>query len=120
MFRATAIFREEGLPEDLVYLALIESGYNPHAYSRSGAVGIWQFMRTTGRRYGLVIDWWIDERRDLRKLPNVVLTPHVASSTQEACRRTAQMALDDIRCAEAGHYEKMHLLNPEVVSRLER
>jgi len=65
--RIWEIFREEGIPEDLVYLALIESGYNPHAYSRSGAVGIWQFMPATGRRYGLVIDWWVDERRDLEK-----------------------------------------------------
>jgi len=65
--RMREIFREEGLPEELVYLALIESGYNPHAYSRSGAVGIWQFMKATGRRYGLVIDWWVDERRDLEK-----------------------------------------------------
>jgi len=65
--RIWEIFREEGLPEDLVYLALIESGYNPHAYSRSGAVGIWQFMEATGRRYGLTIDWWVDERRDLEK-----------------------------------------------------
>lgn len=65
--RIWEIFREEGIPEELVYLALIESGYNPHAYSRSGAVGIWQFMPATGRRYGLVIDWWVDERRDLEK-----------------------------------------------------
>ena len=61
------IFREEGLPEELVYLALIESGYNPYAYSRAGAMGIWQFMAPTGRRYGLVINWWVDERRDLEK-----------------------------------------------------
>jgi len=65
--RIWEIFREEGLPEELVYLALIESGYNPHAYSRSGAVGIWQFMEATGRRYGLVINWWVDERRDPEK-----------------------------------------------------
>ncbi|MEW6443838.1 MAG: LysM peptidoglycan-binding domain-containing protein [bacterium] len=61
------ILREEGLPEDLVYLALIESGYNPYAYSHAGAVGIWQFIPGTGRRYGLRIDWWVDERRDLEK-----------------------------------------------------
>ena len=61
------ILHEEGLPEDLVYLALIESGYNPYAYSCSGAVGIWQFMAQTGKRYGLKIDWWVDERRDLDK-----------------------------------------------------
>jgi len=55
---------EKGLPEDLVYLALIESGYNPRAYSRRKAMGLWQFMYHTGKRYGLKVDWWIDERRD--------------------------------------------------------
>ena len=58
------ILREKGLPEDLVYLALIESGYNPRAYSRRKAMGLWQFMYNTGKRYGLKVDWWIDERRD--------------------------------------------------------
>jgi membrane-bound lytic murein transglycosylase D len=58
------LFREKGLPEDLVYLALIESGCNPHAYSRRQAMGLWQFRYHTGKRYGLRVDWWIDERRD--------------------------------------------------------
>jgi membrane-bound lytic murein transglycosylase D len=58
------LFREKGLPEDLVYLALIESGCNPHAYSRRQAMGLWQFVYHTGKRYGLRVDWWIDERRD--------------------------------------------------------
>ncbi len=65
--RMKQILREEGLPEDLVYLALIESGFNPYAYSRAKAMGIWQFIPGTGRRYGLAINWWIDERRDLEK-----------------------------------------------------
>ncbi|MEN8145847.1 MAG: LysM peptidoglycan-binding domain-containing protein [Gemmatimonadota bacterium] len=56
--------REAGLPEDLIYLAMIESGMNPHAYSRAAAVGLWQFIRGTGRRYGLEISYWVDERRD--------------------------------------------------------
>lgn len=56
--------REAGLPEDLAYLAMIESGYNERAYSRARAVGIWQFIRSTGRSYGLVINGYIDERRD--------------------------------------------------------
>jgi len=58
------VFKEEGLPEDLAYLAMIESGCNPFAVSRAGAVGIWQFMERTARRYGLRIDFWVDERRD--------------------------------------------------------
>ena len=59
-----AKFRAGGLPEDMYYLALVESGYNPNAYSRAAAVGMWQFMTSTGRGMGLRIDWWVDERRD--------------------------------------------------------
>jgi membrane-bound lytic murein transglycosylase D len=54
----------EGLPGDLFYLALIESGYSSEAVSRAYAVGMWQFMRGTGRGYGLRVDSWVDERRD--------------------------------------------------------
>jgi membrane-bound lytic murein transglycosylase D len=61
------VLREHGLPEDLVYLALIESGFNPYAYSRAKAVGMWQFISLTGKRYGLRVDWWVDERRDPEK-----------------------------------------------------
>lgn len=60
-------FREKGLPEDLTYLVLIESGFNNKAYSRAKATGQWQFMKGTGKRYGLRIDRWIDERRDPEK-----------------------------------------------------
>ena len=56
--------REAGLPEDLVYKALIESGMNPDAYSRARAVGLWQFMSFTARKYGLEVSYWVDERRD--------------------------------------------------------
>jgi membrane-bound lytic murein transglycosylase D len=56
--------RDGGLPQDLVYLALIESGMNPNAVSRSRAVGMWQFIQATGVRYGLDVDPWVDERRD--------------------------------------------------------
>lgn len=58
------ILIEKGLPEDLVYLPLIESGFNVHARSPAKAVGPWQFIESTGKRYGLVIDWWRDERKD--------------------------------------------------------
>ena len=53
-----------GLPQDLIYLAMIESGFNQLARSRAGAVGLWQFMPGTARRYGLTVDAWVDERRD--------------------------------------------------------
>ena len=62
-----AIFQEQGLPRDLVNLAYIESAFKVHAYSRARAVGIWQFIGGTGRKYGLRIDWWLDERRDPEK-----------------------------------------------------
>jgi Transglycosylase SLT domain len=58
------VFREYGLPEDLAYLAMIESGFNPEAQSPAGARGLWQFMKGTGVRYGLVINGYVDERRD--------------------------------------------------------
>lgn len=59
-----AILREQNMPTDLVYIALIESGFNNHAYSRAAAVGPWQFIRSTGKRCGLMVDGWVDERRD--------------------------------------------------------
>jgi membrane-bound lytic murein transglycosylase D len=62
-----SLLREYGLPEDLVYMALIESGFDPYAYSRAKAVGQWQFIYLTGKRYGLRVNWWVDERRDPEK-----------------------------------------------------
>lgn len=56
--------REGGLPEDMTYLALVESWYDPNAFSKAAAVGIWQFMAGTARGVGLRVDWWVDERRD--------------------------------------------------------
>lgn len=61
------LLKEYGLPEDLVYMAFIESGFDPYAYSRSKAVGPWQFISLTGKRYGLRVNWWVDERRDPEK-----------------------------------------------------
>jgi membrane-bound lytic murein transglycosylase D len=58
------VFRERGLPEELAYTAMIESGFSPRAVSRVGAKGMWQFMEATGRRYGLKVDRWVDERFD--------------------------------------------------------
>jgi membrane-bound lytic murein transglycosylase D len=56
--------QERGLPSDLLYLSMIESGFNPKAWSNASASGLWQFIRGTGRRYGLQDDWWEDARRD--------------------------------------------------------
>ncbi|MGH7320622.1 MAG: transglycosylase SLT domain-containing protein [Candidatus Rokuibacteriota bacterium] len=58
------VFRERGLPEELAYTAMIESGFSPRAVSRVGAKGLWQFMEATARRYGLVVNRWVDERFD--------------------------------------------------------
>ena len=65
MFRR--IFAEAGLPRDLVFMAHVESGYKTTAYSRARAKGIFQFISATGRRYGLRIDYWVDERSDPEK-----------------------------------------------------
>src|SRR5205085_12530486 len=56
--------RAGGIPEDMYYLALVESGFDPNAYSRAAAVGMWQFMTSTARDIGMRVDWWVDERRD--------------------------------------------------------
>lgn len=58
------ILEEQGLPRDLIFLAMAESGFQNHAKSWARAVGPWQFMPFTGKRYGLKIDWYVDERRD--------------------------------------------------------
>ncbi len=59
-----AELRRAGLPSDLIWLSMIESGHNPVIRSPAGAVGLWQFMPETGRMYGLTVDRWVDERRD--------------------------------------------------------
>lgn len=68
------ILENYGLPGDLIYLALIESGFSPNAYSVAKASGPWQFIRGTARRYGLKVDWWIDERRDYEKSTHAAAT----------------------------------------------
>ena len=61
------VLRTRGLPEDLAFTAMIESGFKPDAVSRVGAKGMWQFMAGTARRYGLRVDRWVDERLDPEK-----------------------------------------------------
>ncbi len=65
--------RARGMPEDLIYLALIESGFSPNAYSKAKAVGMWQFMEETGRRQGLEVSQYVDERRDPVKATGAAL-----------------------------------------------
>ena len=71
------IFRDSGLPEDLAYLPHVESSFNPQAYSKFGAAGIWQFTRSTGKRY-MTVSYAVDERRD------PIISSHAASRLLEA------------------------------------
>jgi hypothetical protein len=59
------VLKNEGMPDDLKYVAIAESALRPHAHSRKGAVGFWQFIKYTGQKYGLVINNRIDERRNI-------------------------------------------------------
>ncbi len=59
------MLKEHGMPEDLKYVAIAESALRPHAGSKKGAIGFWQFMKDTGSKYGLVINGYVDERRNL-------------------------------------------------------
>jgi membrane-bound lytic murein transglycosylase D len=61
------ILKQEGVPQELIYLAQAESGFHPLAVSRAGARGMWQFMASRAKAYGLERDWWVDERQDPEK-----------------------------------------------------
>ena len=61
------VLKEEGLPQDLIYLAQAESAFQPQAVSKAGARGMWQFMSFAGHKYGLQKSWWVDERQDPEK-----------------------------------------------------
>ncbi len=69
-----SVFREEGLPLDLAYLAIVESGFKNNALSRASARGMWQFMPATGREHGLTQNWFIDERSDPEKATRAAAT----------------------------------------------
>ena len=76
-----AILEEHGLPRDLIFLAMAESGFNTSAKSWAAAVGPWQFMPATGRTYGLEQDWYKDERRDPIKATVAVSYTHLTLPT---------------------------------------
>jgi membrane-bound lytic murein transglycosylase D len=69
-----AKLRERGMPEDLLYLSMIESGFNPTAKSHASAVGLWQFIEDTGERYGLRVDGYVDERKHPEKSTDAALS----------------------------------------------
>ncbi len=68
------VLRQDGLPEDLIYLSMIESGFNVKAKSHAKAVGPWQFIKRTGTRYDLEVGYWVDERRDFVKSSHAAAT----------------------------------------------
>jgi membrane-bound lytic murein transglycosylase D len=65
--------RDRGMPEELLYIAMMESGLSPRAVSSASAVGLWQFMTPTAQQYGLRVDGWVDERRDPVRATNAAL-----------------------------------------------
>src|SRR6202140_1058145 len=69
------VLREEGVPQELIYLAQAESGFHPLAVSRAGARGMWQFMGSRAKGYGLERSWWVDDRQDPEKATHAAAPP---------------------------------------------
>jgi membrane-bound lytic murein transglycosylase D len=118
------IFAEFNLPSDLVYLSLVESGFNPYAYSRAKATGPWQFMKGTGKLYGLRIDHYVDERRDpikstvaaaryLRDLYDLFGTWPLAMAAYNAGEGKVMRALQKAQAETFGDISKTKLIRRE-------
>jgi membrane-bound lytic murein transglycosylase D len=126
------MFADSGLPTDLAYLPLIESGFNPMAYSSRHASGIWQFIAATGSRYGLRTNYWLDERRDpvkstsaaagyLKKLFNQFNDWHLAVAAYNCGENSIVNALNRAPRSNYWHLSLPHETNnyvPEFISAL--
>ncbi|MFH1035093.1 MAG: LysM peptidoglycan-binding domain-containing protein [Pseudomonadota bacterium] len=120
-----AILREYGLPEDLIYVALIESGFSCQAYSKAAAVGPWQFIKASGVRFGLKIDYWVDERQDpiksthaaakyLRELYNEFGSWYLAAAAYNAGENKIRRALSRYEASDywtISHKQRGYLAN---------
>ena len=118
------IFAEFDLPSDLVHLSLVESGFNPYAYSRAKATGPWQFMKGTGKIYGLRIDHYVDERRDpikstiaaaryLRDLYDLFGTWPLAMAAYNAGEGKVQRALNKAQAESFSEISRTKLIRQE-------
>jgi membrane-bound lytic murein transglycosylase D len=108
--------RTRGMPEQLLYLAMIESGFSPSATSPRAASGVWQFMGPTARAYGLTVDYWVDERRDPVRATDAALdyleelyeefgSWYLAAAAYNAGPGRVQQALRRSRLSEGGDEE---------------
>jgi hypothetical protein len=118
------VLQQANAPEDLVYLAMIESGFNNRARSHAKAVGAWQFIPSTGRRYGLSVNWWVDERRDvlkstqaavqfLKELNNQYGSWHLAAAAYNAGPGKIQRAIKKHRTTDFWEMCRYRYLKPE-------
>ena len=116
--------RKEGIPQDLIYLAALESAFNPYALSHSGAKGIWQFMLGTGMLYGLRKDRWVDEREDpvkstqaaarhLRDLYQMFGDWSLAMAAYDSGPLTVQGAVEKTGYADYWTLRRLHALPTE-------
>jgi membrane-bound lytic murein transglycosylase D len=116
--------REEGVPEDLIYLAQAESAFQPQAVSKAGARGMWQFMSFAGRKYGLNKTWWVDERqdpeqathaaaRDLRDLYDQFGDWYLAMAAYNSGAGTVQHAIERTGYADFWELYKRNVLPKE-------
>ncbi len=121
------VLAQKGLPEDLLFTAMIESGFDPMAVSRAGAKGLWQFMASTARRYGLRVTPWLDERLDpekstwaaanyLRDLYAIFGSWHLVQAAYNAGEMRVTRAIQGMRTSDFWQLSRSPLLADETKS----